>query len=141
MAHEASHVVLHSVLFQVDDSQHTLFQTEPQPESHQLMRCLKKDVLFRQGGAGDWREVQANMGMAALLMPQGVFRQLAESAVRDLSLPIESLTTVSAATSSLSERMATQFDVSRQAAGIRLQTLGFVRPPQQPWLLHSDEPA
>ena len=34
-----------------------------------LMRCLKRDV-GQATGSKDWREVQANRGMAALLMPR-----------------------------------------------------------------------
>src|SRR5208337_3529164 len=49
MAHEASHVVMHRVLFEVNQDQETLFHMQDQPEPQRLMRCLKKNVLFRGG--------------------------------------------------------------------------------------------
>ena len=73
LAHEASHVILHACLFASGAGQGTLFaMDDEEPEDHSLHRCLKRDVLFR-GQASNWREVQANMGMAALLMPRKVF--------------------------------------------------------------------
>jgi len=136
LAHEASHVVMHRVLFDVNPDQETLFRTEEQPESQRLMRCLKKDVLFRSGGANDWREVQANMGMAALLMPQSLFRRLAARVEEARHLSAEALSSGSAAAATLSAEMAALFDVSKQAAGIRLQTLRILSSAGQPWLVH-----
>src|SRR5205823_2811941 len=75
MAHEAAHVLMHRVLFEVHQNQEKLFKMEEQADPQRLMRCLKKNVLFR-GGTSDWREVQANMGMAALLMPDSIFRRV-----------------------------------------------------------------
>jgi len=136
IAHEGGHVVLHRVLFEVNRSQECLFQLEGQAEPQRLMRCLKKDVVFRGGGAGDWREVQANMAMAALLMPQSLFRQLAGQVVLQCGLKAEALINGTPAAGTLCVRMAALFDVSRQAAGIRLETLSIVSPERQPWLIH-----
>jgi hypothetical protein len=136
MAHEASHVVMHRVLFAVNQDQESLFHMQDQPEPQRLMRCLKKNVLFRGGGTNDWREVQANMGMAALLMPQSPFRQLAGKVAEQHRLVAESLTIGSAPAATLTAEMAARFDVSRQAAGIRLETLGILSPAGQPWLIH-----
>src|SRR5882724_4003004 len=68
LAHEAAHVLMHRTLFEMVGEQGSLFEAdESNRTSQRLMRCLKGDVLFRDG-ATDWREVQANRGMAALLM-------------------------------------------------------------------------
>jgi hypothetical protein len=136
MAHEGSHVVMHRVLFEVNEAQDRLFQVEEQAEPQRLMRCLKKDVLFRGSGVSDWREVQANMGMACLLMPQSFFRQLAGVVVEHRCLGTGALVVGSAAAATLTAEMAALFDVSRQAAGIRLETLGILSPSKQPWLIH-----
>lgn len=136
IAHEASHVVMHTVLFAVNQQQDSLFQMQNQPEPQRLMRCFKKDVLYRGGSTSDWREVQANMGMAALLMPQSLFRQLAGSIVERHRLTAESLTIGSRSAATLAAEMAALFDVSRQAAGIRLETLGILSPARQPSLIH-----
>ena len=130
MAHEAAHVIMHRVLFEVDQNQDSLFQIEEQKEPQRLMRCLKKHVLFR-GGGSDWREVQANMGMAALLMPESVFRRLANDVVEQHNLPISGLIAGTSAASELRGQMAELFGVSRQAAGIRLETVRIVSPAGQ----------
>jgi IrrE N-terminal-like domain len=133
MAHEASHVVMHRILFELNEGQAALFSIEPQPPK-QLMRCLKKNVLFR-GRASDWREVQANMGMAALLMPQGLFRAVVGHTVTNLNLHADGLIAGSPAAVKLTAEIATLFDVSRRAAGIRLETMGLLSPSRQPWLI------
>jgi hypothetical protein len=134
MAHEASHVMMHRALFEVNSQQQGLFPTEPEGGARQLLRCLKKNVLFRGGGAGDWREVQANMGMAALLMPQSLFRQLAIKIADERQISTDRLNIGSAPAARLSAEMGVLFDVSKQAAGIRLETLGFASPARQAWL-------
>jgi len=134
IAHEGSHIVLHRVLFEVNRNQSSLFQLAERSEPRNLMRCLKKDVLFRSGGVSDWREVQANMAMAALLMPRSLFRRLAGAAAEQSGIRREALIAGSSAAMTLAVRMATLFDVSRQAAGIRLESLGVVSPAGQPWM-------
>jgi len=125
LAHEASHVVMHRVLFEIDERQQGLFNVEPAADPVRLMRCDKKNVLFR-GGGSDWREVQANMGMAALLMPQAVFRAIAQATLDELGGRLDELVAGSAVTRSVIDTVAGRFAVSKQAAGIRLETLGFL---------------
>jgi hypothetical protein len=135
VAHECSHVVMHRVLFELNRGQAGLFRVEEQAEPRRLMRCMKKDVLFRSGAARDWREVQANMGMAALLMPSSLFRKMACQLIELRRLSAEDLRAGSAAAATLTAEMSTLFDVSKQAAGIRLDTLGLVASARQPWLI------
>lgn len=126
LAHEASHVVMHRFLFDVDKGQQGLFAVESSADaSGRLLRCEKKNVLFR-GGGSDWREVQANMGMAALLMPEWVFGQVAVAEMQSLGIEPEALTTGSPAARELAGRLSVWFQVSRQAAGIRLETAGIL---------------
>jgi hypothetical protein len=133
IAHEAAHVILHRYLY--DPAMPSIrsgdFRDPPeQPRvSGQLLRveCLNRSI---ENGAAtgsrtarDWREVQANRGMAALLMPGSIFRRVAtmKGAVNmsglDASNP-DGLNLVS--------EIATVFDVSRQAATYRLQAFGFL---------------
>lgn len=128
MAHEASHVIMHRLLFDVATDQEGLFGVaRDEPESQRLMRCFKKNVLFR-GGGSDWREVQANLGMASLLMPRRTFRQVTEAAIARLGMKPEELVVGSPATSRLAATVAGTCEVSKQAASIRLETLGLVSP-------------
>lgn len=114
LAHEAAHVLLHGFLFELNLEQETMFDDVPAPDAR-LFRCLKREVVFASGGR-DPREVQANKGMAALLMPRTLFGATARQLVSKLS-ELE-----------LIDEVARTFEVSRQACRIRLQTLGFLEP-------------
>jgi hypothetical protein len=122
VAHESSHVILHARLFTSDPNQGTLFAVDNDtPEEHSLHRCLKSNVLFR-GQVSDWREVQANMGMAALLMPRRVFAAALLEAIERAGFQSE-ITPDSPECRTLVRAMADRFQVSRQAAAIRMETL------------------
>jgi len=137
LAHEAAHILLHRVLFEVPLTQGKLFDEEPAP-SQTLMRCLKRDVAPGRG-ASDWREVQANRGMAALLMPRSLFSSVAAEERSANELPPFPLVDASQEGDRLVRRLAARFDVSRQAAQIRLRTLGLLADPSAPNLGLSTE--
>jgi hypothetical protein len=64
IAQEASHIHFHRILFELDLDQGGLFpEPEPRSEPQGLMRCLKRGADYTTR-AHDWREVQANRGMA-----------------------------------------------------------------------------
>jgi hypothetical protein len=132
LAHEAAHVLLHQVLFDIDPNQESLFDSADGLEGSRLMRCLKREVTFVKA-VSDWREVQANRAMAALLMPKSIFQEVARLEFDRLRQLVGT-----ALTSDSSDRVAGtlsgRFDVSRQAASIRLETLGLVKPISQPAL-------
>ena len=65
LAHEATHVVLHRMLFEVPTEQGTLFDVEVDSRPG-LLRCLNRDVAFGSRN-NDWKEVQANMGMGSIV--------------------------------------------------------------------------
>jgi hypothetical protein len=122
LAHEAGHVLLHRSLFEFAVGNMTLFGTERREGGRQLQRCLKREVA--DAGGSDWREVQANQAMAALLMPKSLFHKLAREQITQLfpghdAIPAGSEDRIAA-------RLAPVLEVSKQAARIRLLTLGFV---------------
>lgn len=121
VAHEAGHVLLHRGLFEVNLSQGELFCAGTQASS--LMRCLKRDVGYRSA-TSDWREVQANKAMAALLMPRGLLRQvaLAHPALQGIANDVGG----DSSTDVVVGDLARAFEVSKQAASIRLGTLKIV---------------
>lgn len=130
LAHEASHIFLHRYLFDPDMAQLTGRSGVAAPNEGGLMRCLHRDISPTMADwssvrrRSDWREVQANRAMAALLMPRRIFRRLALREMRELGLgappvaapDVEDLTTV----------LAGLLQVSVQAARIRLETEGLV---------------
>lgn len=134
VAHEGCHVILHRCLFNLNPSQGSLFdlgdETEEPPA--RLQRCLKRDVAYARA-ASDWREVQANQGMAALLMPQGVFTAVVKQELSRLG--VERVCPDTAAAATLARRLAAAFQVSCQAAMIRLKTLKVLATPGQDYLM------
>jgi hypothetical protein len=130
VAHEASHVIVHKCLFSQNEYSHSLFDDPEtaEPEVQHLQRCLKREVMFRNISS-DWKEIQANMGMAALLMPRelflGAFRQ--ELALLGLSKAERGSNIVT----TLVDKIAMRFQVSKQATGIRLESLQLLSAPGQ----------
>jgi len=134
VAHEGCHVILHQCLFSLNESQGSLFDAGDEVEEppSRLQRCLKRDVNYARL-ASDWREVQANQGMAALLMPKPVFVAACRSEFNSLGAGRIDQRTPLADT--LARRMAELFHVSRQAAAIRLRTLKLLSVPGQQEML------
>jgi hypothetical protein len=123
LAHEIGHVLLHRYLFELDSMQRGLFSQSAQGQKTEakLMRCLKRDVGYGGRGGSDWREVQANKAIGALLMPKplivGVLREERER---------RGITTRSPTASELQEIVvviAGRFTASKQAAAIRIEGL------------------
>ncbi len=84
LAHEAAHIFLHRYLFDPEMAQLAGHSGFVNPNEGGLMRCLHRDIspVTAEWNAArrrpDWREVQANRAMAALLMPRRIFRRLAQ---------------------------------------------------------------
>ena len=125
LAHEAAHVILHKSLFEVNENQESLFDLGSADDGS-TYHCLKRAV-----GVGvrssDPREYQANLGMAALLMPREPFLETARRLAATMSGNGRRLGPSTVAANRLSLQLARQFAVSRQAAEIRLDGLGFLR--------------
>ena len=120
MAHEASHVILHRRLF----AQHGGSAVMLGRADAGLGPCLHRDIAPVRGTDTEqrstgWKEVQANMGMAALLMPRSVFKRAARTVIADAALDRHRARGVA-----IVEELARQFRVSKQAAQIRMLTLG-----------------
>ena len=130
LAHEAAHVVLHRHLF---DPQMAGLSKPLMPSTASnsaLFRCAASDIspvsesdLQRRKGQTDWREVQANRGMAALLMPASLFRRVVLRTQAEVSI---SGSTTTFDKEALVAQIAAKCGVSRQAASIRIDTLGLV---------------
>ena len=139
LAHEAAHVILHRRLVEKPSNQGVLFP-QSMPESVET-RCLDRSIWFNRG-PGDWKEVQANRGMASLLMPNAVFTGLVRNNL-DVQPTDDLLAQVPAEDtrefSFLVRELSSRCHVSQQAASIRLQTLGLARHSNQPMLSNSSE--
>lgn len=122
-AHEGAHVIFHRADLEAAAHQRTFFDPDPAPDTASLPRqtCLKRD-FGRVNGTPNRREIQANLGMAALLMPRPVFEPAARAvaeAIKPLPLLPEQRLTM------MVQHLAPIFVVSRLAARIRLETFSF----------------
>ena len=128
LAHEGAHVILHRPLYELASAQGTLWD-QSDFQSSSLARCFRWDIVTAKA-PGDWREVQANRGMAGLLMPGRPFTALIRKllAVRrsdDLVVRVHSMNDL--ALKELVVELSRLCEVSQQAALIRMKSLGFVR--------------
>jgi hypothetical protein len=119
MAHEGAHVILHGPEIQALSQQRSLFDDGEEPNPPQLQRCLKRD-LHQLGRRTDPREIQANLAMAALLMPRRLFTYHA-GRVLPVSGAIEP---ESPSYRHAVADLAGLFGVSREATRIRIEKLG-----------------
>ncbi|HJP89063.1 MAG TPA: ImmA/IrrE family metallo-endopeptidase [Candidatus Limnocylindrales bacterium] len=109
LAHEAAHIILHAGLAD---------------EGVMTPQLTSENLSAPEETTANWLEVQANMGMAALLMPRGPFLFQARRALeaQPALLPV-------ARDSLQAERLvsilAHQFSTSREATGWRLRNLGW----------------
>lgn len=131
LAHEAGHILLHRSLVEPNPAQTTFLELpedEVQTPTMGMFRCVQREVVF--GGGADWREVQANRCMAALLMPRSIFLRVVAQVKQGMGLsPREPLRADRLNT--VVRKLARHFQVSRQAARIRLEELGLVTAPWQ----------
>jgi len=121
-AHEGAHIIFHRTDLEAAAQQRTLFDTDPAPNAALPRQvCLKRDFGHMKGTANR-REIQANLGMAALLMPRPIFEPAARAiaeAIRPLNLAPEQRLIM------MVQRLAPLFEVSKIAARIRIETLNF----------------
>jgi hypothetical protein len=121
IAHEAAHVLLHSPMFDHSPNYPGVPHQKP-------IRCPRR-TFDAPMAKSDWREVQANMGMAALLMPRSVFDRETKTAFDRRGRLVPPVDTDTRWLESVVALLASRFSVSRQAARIRLGVLGYVDRP------------
>lgn len=125
MAHEAGHILLHRKLFDFATQQGALWpEAEASEEDAHCQRCLKRDVSGQRTGPVDRREFQANLAMAALLMPKQVFEAVAAVVLTGWGIHDSvSKSQQKELADRLTRELGEQFQVSRQACEIRMKTL------------------
>jgi hypothetical protein len=91
---------------------------------HRDVNVVKTQDWGRTSRRQDWREVQANRGMAALLMPSRTFKDVAFDQITKLGL--SDLHSSPDSAEPLATAIVDIYQVSKQAALIRLGTLQLV---------------
>ena len=126
MGHEASHEYLHKEFFAYDPNQMTLFDYMENNSQPAMIQCRvdskKMDIKdSKSWGDRDWMEWQANALSSAMLMPKSMVKVVVEETVRQQSGNCMMNYAIVDAVSSV-------FNVSYEAATIRLKQLGYLRP-------------
>ena len=117
LAHELGHILFHTVLVSLPWPQPLFAEGGP----GLLQRCQRATIVG--GPRTDWLEWQAGYAAGALLMPVGEVRRLAASLVHEQGL-VAPLFVESAAGQQLIGVLQAAFDVSAEAARVRLLQLG-----------------
>lgn len=134
LTHEYAHVLYHTPLYD-PEPEPTLFA---EPGSRPAPRCHRDTMLG--SGTKDWLEWQAGYASGALLMPRTHLGQLVDETRVRLGIygPARANSSQGRA---LVSQMATAFDVSRDAARVRLRQLGYlVDGAREPACLHRFAP-
>jgi hypothetical protein len=123
LAHEFFHVHFHNYLYQVE-ARPELFSSVA---GGAPLRCNRETI--RGQGSCDWMEWQAQYGMGALLMPITALRATVSEVLGERALGA-SVSETSAEGLILMDRIASRFQVSKDAARVRLSQLGHFADPR-----------
>ena len=116
LAHEAAHILLHRGRYAAGQSSAAQTST----------RGFQTDADGEDAGSSNWREVQANLGMAALLMPRQPFLAEARRVLEADDPVFPPLSAEADAAIGLIHELAEAFETSHQATRFRLLTFGFL---------------
>jgi len=115
LTHEYGHVMLHGFLFGIDVDLKKLFEGKPTETRNQCHR----DTIA--GGSNDWMEWQAGFACGALLMPANELRRVVTEFRQTENLVYRDIGVKSDAGLTLIERVTGNFQVSGDAARVRLE--------------------
>lgn len=116
LTHEWGHVHFHRSLWEGRRAELSLF---PVPEASSAWRCHRDSIV--NAPKVDWMEWQAGYVCGAVLMP----RKHLLSALADLAAPARSGSTPAA---EITDHVRRRFNVSAEAAHVRLSQLGLIMP-------------
>lgn len=121
LTHEYGHVHFHQFLF--DGMKRSLPMFSETTES-QINRCHRHTMINAQ--ATDWLEWQAGYACGALLMPVTALSNVVRQLSRDWGIPCHDVGAASNEGVKLIENVAARFEVSKDAARVRLIKRGVV---------------
>ena len=122
LAHEYGHVIFHSFLWTLDGP-----RLPSKSRRQRSPRCRRARIL--RAPQTDWMEWQAGYAGGALLMPITPLKEMVDNSFREWGVE-KRVEFASNRHFDLIDRIAKAFEVSKDAAGIRLLKLGYTeRPP------------
>jgi hypothetical protein len=120
LAHEGGHGLLHAHLFAFADSL-ALFERDPDVTATKIL-CRDENARARSGYDGRWWELQANMAMAALLLPKALVLECVKPHLEARG-SLGALVLVDAHRPAAIRLVSDTFDVNPRAAELRLAKL------------------
>lgn len=124
LTHEFGHVQFHAWLFDDQGKTGQLFEDESNAQSTQV--CKRETMV--EAPIVDWMEWQAGHISGALLMPTKAVRQAATHLMASIKLPdFRAIGPNDQFGRALIEAVASHFQVSAEAATVRLLRLGFLK--------------
>jgi len=125
LTHEHGHVILHGFLFTMDNELKKLFDGQPQ----ETRNTCHRDHMH--GGSTDWMEWQAGFACGALLMPQTELVRVVKAFREAQNMLYAEIGVSAEAGKRLIARVMGEFQVSEDAARVRLeQRKAIVREPE-----------
>lgn len=115
LTHEYGHVILHGFLFVLDDDLNKLFDGKPKDTRN---TCHRDHI---HGGSADWMEWQAGFACGALLMLQTELVRVVRAFRDENDLKFADIGVDTDAGKRLIERAMGEFQVSQNAARVRLE--------------------
>jgi len=124
LTHEFSHVTFHRFMFEVESKPRSLFD-DPGVGVREIAKCKRANIVG--AAAADWMEWQAGYGCGAFLMPIQSLIETAQEFRQSAEIPAGALSLSSAEGQSLLQRVVSGFQVSRDAARVRLLQARFLQ--------------
>ena len=121
LTHEFGHVHLHGLLFELQPSGELMF---PISKEAQINKCKRETIVGAR--ESDWMEWQAGYACGALLMPATALRDEVRGFADARNLPPGKVGTSSSQGMALIGCIAGAFQVSRDAARVRLLQRGYM---------------
>jgi hypothetical protein len=118
LTHELGHVKFHAFMFD-GPSTGSLFPSE----SPELSNMCKRETIL-QANQTDWMEWQAGFACGAFLMPAGTLRETIRRFMDQRKAAVARFAVASTEGQTLISAVASQFEVSRDAARVRLSQRG-----------------
>jgi hypothetical protein len=121
LTHEFGHIRFHGFLYDAKTLTPSLFPVQEEPQSH---KCKRENIL--NAGQYDWMEWQAGYVCGAVLMPISPLKEIARTYLKERAIATIPLVATSLEGRGLIRAVSSKFQVSEDAARVRLSKLSFL---------------
>lgn len=125
LTHEFTHVTLHSFMFEIETKPRSLFEVESEMPAQLTHKCKRDNMLVTT--EVDWMEWQAGYGCGAFLAPASSLYNVVKDFRQAHDIPVGILSLISDEGQQLIQTVAGEFQISRDAARVRLMQKRFLQ--------------